>query len=564
MDKSLFSRALAQHVPLDEPEINELLEVPPNPDMGDIAFPCFGLAKVLRKSPNDIAATLVSVLSSDLWEVSAAGGYLNFKLNREQALQSGLIQAMKDGISLEQSGAGRTLVIDFASPNIAKPISIGNLRSTILGNALSRMYEAKGWNVVRINHLGDWGSQFGKVLAAYKRWGNDEQIFKDPVKELLSIYVKFHTEVETDPTLLEDSREWFQKLEQRDEEALRLWKWFVGESTQAFMKTYNRLGIHFDHYWGESFYTDKIPPVIDKLRELRLLESSDGAEIVRFGDDLPPCIMIKSDGTTIYAVRDVATAVYRYEAYHFDEMIYVVGSEQILHFQQVFKVLQLMGHEWSSNCKHVPFGLLKIDGKKMSSRKGDVIFLEDVLNESVYRVKNIIEEKNPELEDRDAVAETVGVGAVVFHELKNQRIKEIDFSWDDVLNFDGESGPYVQYTHARISSLIKKAQFTPAQYLEMIDDDRSIDGVSGLEWQLWRELKRYDESVSRAVEKQEPFIVTRQLLSIAHCFNSLYNQQRILTDESDKRGRVLALVYHTGETLQHGLGLLGIGAPNRM
>ena len=564
MDSSSIAQKLARVLGFDVPVITARLERPPSLDWGDVAYPCFDLAKEWRRSPRTIAIELAARLQHEAWSAAAVGGYVNFTWNREKVLYAELGQALRDGVVLPQLGQGKTIVLEFGSPNVAKPISMGNLLPTIMGHALARMYEAVGWSVIRINHLGDWGSQFGKVLAAYQRWGQDERIYQDPVNELFRLYVRFHGEVEADPQLDRDARTWFQRLEQGDPEAQRLWRWFVDESTTAFLATYARLGVTFDHVWGESFYTDHIPGMVHQLRQQGLLQTSEGADVVAIGDDVPPCLIIKSDGTTIYAARDIAAAIYRYERFHFDAMVYVVGAEQTLHFTQIFRILHQMGYAWAEHCHHVAFGLMRLEGRKMSSRRGEVVLLEDVLNEAQRRVTAIMDEKNPDLDEKAQIAEVVGVGAVVFHGLKNQRMRDVDFTWGDVLNFDGETGPYVQYTHARIQSLLDKAQFTPKDYFHQDTTTGEESPVTVWEWQLWTVLSGYGDVVAEAIERNEPFLVTRRLLVIAESFNSLYNKERILSDNVCERGKMLALTYHTGHVLRHGLELLGIGAPDRM
>ncbi len=564
MDTFSIAQNLARVLGLKAHDIQARLERPPSLDWGDVACPCFELAKAWHRPPQTIALELASTLQHATWTASAAGGYVNFSWNRAKVLHSELAQVLRNGVVVPQTGQGKTVVLEFGSPNVAKPITMGNLLPTIIGHALARMYEAVGWSVIRINHLGDWGAQFGKVLAAYHRWGQDDRIRRDPVNELFRLYVRFHAEVEDDPQLEQDARSWFRRLEQGEPEARHLWRWFVDASTAAFLTTYARLGVQFDHVWGESFYTDQIPGAVQQLKRGGLLATSQGAEVVSLGDDIPPCIIIKSDGTTIYAARDVAAAIYRYDRFHFDAMIYVVGAEQTLHFTQVFRTLQRMGYAWAAHCHHVAFGLMRLAGRKMSSRRGDVVLLEEVLNEAVGRIAAIMDEKNPDLDDKAPIAEVVGVGAVVFHGLKNQRMRDVDFTWADVLSFEGETGPYVQYTHARICSLIDKALFKPESFWEAGMAPGEDPPVTTAEWQLWTALSGYGDTVAEATEKNEPFLITRRLLAVAQRFNSLYNHQRILSEDIRERTKLLALAYHTSQVLKHGLGLLGIEAPDRM
>ncbi len=564
MDAALIAQALADFLGLPVDQIQARLERPPRQDWGDVSYPCFELAKRWRRSPQDIAAELAATLPSGTWTASAAGGYLNFAWHREKVLPGELRRALQKGVALPQTGTGKTVVLEFGSPNVAKPISMGNLFPTIIGHALSRMYQALGWKVIGINHLGDWGSQFGKVLAAYHRWGQEEEVRGDPVNALYRLYVHFHAEAPRDPGLGREAQAWLQRLEGGDLEAHRLWRWFVEASTDAFLSTYARLGVTFDHVWGESFYKDRIPDVVQQLRSDRLLETSQGAQVVRVGDDIPPCIIVKSDGTSIYAARDVAAAIYRYERFGFDQMIYVVGAEQTLHFTQVFRTLKRMGYPWADNCHHVGFGLIRLEGRKMSSRRGDVVLLEDVLDEAVRRVAAIIDGKRPRLKDKARIAEVVGVGAVVFHGLKNQRMRDLEFNWAEVLSFEGETGPYVQYTQARIHSLMEKAQFQPQQFFQIPEPWGPEHPVTTLEWELWSALSGYENTVVQATVKNEPFLVARRLLDISQSFNGLYNNQRILSDDINTRIKLLALSDHTGQVLKHGLNLLGIEAPDTM
>ncbi|OUM88049.1 MAG: arginine--tRNA ligase [Bacillus thermozeamaize] len=593
------ARLLQPHVQMSEEEVLRLLARPPKPEMGDVAFPCFSLAKVWRRSPQQIAVELRDRLlaaggtddtnrehgrfGQPLKQVEAVGGYLNLFFDRAALWPRMLAQALN--APLPQPGEGKTVVVEFSSPNIAKPFGVGHLRSTVIGHALARIYEALGYRVVRINHLGDWGTQFGKEIAAYKRWGDPERIKANPIPELLALYVRFHEEAEQNPELEEEGRAWFKKLEEGDREARELWQWFVDESLKAFRQTYRLLGVEFDHYTGESFYTDQIPRVVDALREKGLLQESEGAWVVDLSErEMPPCLILKADGTTIYATRDLAAAIYRYEQFGFEKMLYVVGAEQTLHFRQVFAVLEKMGHAWASRCEHVPFGLMQIEGKKMSTRKGRVIFLEEVLQEAVERAEAIIQEKNPSLPDRQVVARQIGVGAVIFHDLKTHRIHNVNFSWDEVLNFDGETGPYVQYTYARTQSVLRKARALREGADAREATTAGGDGVNAagdaaiagdqagaweappwLEhskaWEVCLHLLQFGKAVERAAAGNEPSQVARYLLDLCQLYNRFYHDERILVEDAQEREAKLRLTEAVGQVLKRGLYLLGLEAP---
>lgn len=590
------AQLLQPHVQLEEAELLRLLERPPKPELGDVAFPCFTLAKMWRRSPQQIAAELQARLAgaqaeagSDgpipLLKAEAAGGYLNLFFDRARLFPRLLAQAAK--LTLPRPGAGKRVVVEFSSPNIAKPFGVGHLRSTVIGHSLARIHEALGYDVVRINHLGDWGTQFGKEIAAYKRWGDAEKIKANPIPELLALYVRFHEEAEKNPALEEEGRAWFKKLEEGDAEARELWQWFVDESLKAFRKTYDLLGVDFDHYTGESFYTDHIPKVVDALREKGLLVQSEGAWVVDLSDmDMPPCIVLKADGTSIYATRDLAAAIYRHEQFGFEKMLYVVGAEQTLHFRQVFAVLKKMGHDWADRCEHVPFGLMQMDGKKMSTRKGRVIFLEEVLQEAVDRAAAIIAEKNPDLPDKETVARQIGVGAVIFHDLKTHRIHNVNFSWEEVLNFDGETGPYVQYTYARTQSVLRKAGW-PTEAgpggpdagaccaadggccAGPAEGERSQElaletapWIAGSKaWDVVLHVLEFGKAVERAAENSEPSQVARYLLDLCQLYNRFYHDERILVDDAAERDAKLCLTAAVGRVLRQGLYLLGLEAP---
>jgi arginyl-tRNA synthetase len=550
---------LVPHVPISKTEILDVLEYPPNADLGDIAFPCFTLAKLMKKSPNQIAQDLAQAIQTPELVTEAAGPYLNLKFNRASMAQEFMAYFRSSAFQKINLGNGKRVIIDMSSPNIAKPFGIGHLRSTMIGNALYLILREVGYETVNVNHLGDWGTQFGKQIAAYLRWGDPEKIKADPIKSYLELYVKFHKEAEEHPELEDEARMWFQKLEAGDEQAVELWKKSIDESLQEFKKLYHRLGVEFDYYLGESFYNDKMDPVVKLLEDKGLLEESEGAMVVRLDEqELPPCIIVKSDGTSIYATRDLATAMYRHDVMKGDRLIYVVGAEQSLHFRQVFSVLAKMGFDWYQECKHIPFGLMKIEGQKMSTRRGKVVFLEDVLNEAVERALQKIEEKNPTLADKEEVAEAIGIGAVVFGDLKNTRTLEVDFTLEEVLNFDGETGPYLQYTFARTQSILTKSKDIggiSADY-QYIADPHS--------WRLMKTLSLYPEVLAKAAERLEPSVLARYLIDLAQDFNRFYHNVRVLTDTDTEQFTKMELVRAVSQCLQKGLTLLGLKPPREI
>lgn len=564
--KSMKTQIATQLQPLtglNEQTIVQMLEYPPNPELGDFALPCFKLAKTLRKSPNVIAEELAAQLvdSPIVDNADAAGGYLNIRLHRGTYANALLNQAIthpRDVFSTNR-GTGHTAAVDYSSPNIAKPFGVGHLRSTIIGESIVRLLREDGYKVVGVNHLGDWGTQFGKTIAAYLRWGDEATVKADPVKELFKLYVKFHEEAEKDPTLEDEGRYWFKQLEAGNEQAVLLWQWFIDESLKAFKQTYGLLGVSFDHYLGESFYNDKMIAIVDELQSRDLLVQDDGAQVVKLGDDMPPCIIKKSDGTSIYATRDLAAAEYRHTAFGADTLVYVVGSEQKLHFQQLFKVLSLMGRAYAERCHHVAFGMMKYNGERLSTRRGHVVYLEDVLAKAISEAKKIIEDKNPGLQDKDAVARSVGVGAVVFNDLKTYRAHDVDFRFEDVLNFDGETGPYVQYTHARASSVLRKAGINEGN----IDISGTQDWTD-FEWQLVFQLGQASEALERAVDEYDPSVMARYTLQVCHAFNRFYHHSPILQSEGKKRDKRLAITVATRNILARAMYLIGIDAPSEM
>ena len=544
-------------------EIVALIEVPPNKEMGDFAFPCFKLAKVFRKAPNMIAADLAENIEAKgaISKVMPLGGYVNFFVNKSQLAETVIndVLTKKEKYGHTDLGQDKAVVIDFSSPNIAKPFHIGHIRTTVIGNALYKIYDSQGYNVVRVNHLGDYGTQFGKLIVAFKLWGSKEAVEANPIPELLKLYVKFHEEAEQKPEMEDEARAWFTKLENGDEEAKALWQWFRDESLKEFARVYDLLDIEFDSYAGESFYSDKMGVVIDQLKEKGLLVQSQGTNVVDLEQyNMPPALITKNDGSTLYMTRDLAAAIYRKNTYDFDKCIYVVGSQQSLHFQQLFKVLELMGYEWSKDLIHVPFGMVALEEGTMSTRKGRVVFLEDVLKQAVEKTKEIVLSKNPNAKNVDQIAKQVGVGAVVFQELSNSRIKDYTFSWSRTLSFEGETGPYVQYTHARCCAVLRKAE-------EEVTTDINYDLLSdGDGAEVLKVIGSFNKSILAAMRKNEPHIITRFVLDLAQAFNKFYHDNPILVEDAELRKARLALVAATRQTIENALALLGMHAPERM
>ncbi len=544
-------------------EIYGLVAIPPEKDKGDFCLPCFKLAKVLKKPPQAIAGELAASLELPpcFSKAEAVAGYLNFFLNKELFIKDTLgeiLSAAEYGKSNE--GANKVICIDYSSINIAKPFHIGHLSTTVIGAALYRIYNYLGYKAVGINHLGDWGTQFGKLISAYKRWSSLRQIEEGGIKEMLRIYVKFHEEAEKQPSLEDEARRYFKQIEDGDPEALQIFNLFKEMTLKEVGKVYERLNVRFDSYNGESFYNDKMDPVIAELKQKNLLKESQGALVVDLEPyGMPPCLILKKDGASLYATRDIAAAVYRKKTYDFYKCLYVVAYQQNLHFKQVFKVIELMGYEWAKDLEHVAFGMVSLEeGGSMSTRKGNVVFLEDVLNKCVEKSLEIISEKNPALEDKERIAEMVGTGAVIFSALVNNRIKDIVFSYDRVLNFDGETGPYVQYTCVRANSALEKAGYVP--------DARVIgfEELSDIEFELVSMLFKFKDVLKDVVAKNEPSLLTRLLVDIAQCFNKFYIECKILADEAGIRDRRLAITAATCKVLKTGLGLLGIKVPEKM
>lgn len=544
-------------------EIIALIETPPNKEMGDYAFPCFKLAKVFRKAPNMIAADLAEQIEAKdaITKVAPMGGYVNFFVNKSQLAESVIKDVLSKGKDYGHSDLGKdkSVVIDFSSPNIAKPFHIGHIRTTVIGNALYKIYDSQGYNVVRINHLGDYGTQFGKLIVAFKLWGDKETVESNPIPELLKLYIQFHDEAEKHPEMEDEARAWFTKLENGDEEAKELWQWFRDESLKEFARVYDLLDIEFDSYNGESFYSDKMDRVIDIIKDKGILKQSEGTNIVDLEEyNMPPALITKNDGSTLYMTRDLAAALYRKENYDFEKCIYVVGSQQSLHFQQLFKVLELVGFEWAKDMVHVPFGMVALEEGTMSTRKGRVVFLEDVLKQAIEKTKETMLTKNPNALNVDEIAKQVGVGAVVFQELSNSRIKDYTFSWDRTLSFDGETGPYVQYTHARCCAVLRKAneEVTTDINYELLNDEDSAE--------VLKVIGSFNKSILVSLRKNEPHIITRFVLDLAQAFNKFYHDNPILVEDIELRKSRLALVAATKQALENGLSLLGMKAPERM
>lgn len=551
-------------------EIYALITVPQDSEMGDFALPCFRFAKALRKAPVMIAQELrdaILVKDHPFTAVEAVNGYLNFKFNKLEKAKKTLnaVLSMGTDYGTSQEGKGKTVCIDYSSINIAKPFHIGHLSTTVIGGALYRMYKKLGYNAVGINHLGDWGTQFGKLIVAFKKWGDREDLENRGIYALNEIYVKFHQEAEKDPTLDDLARKYFKLIEDGDKEALDLFYWFKEITLREVKKIYARLDINFDSYNGEAFYNDKMTPVLEELKEKGLTTISDGAEIVDLAEyGMSPCLLVKADGATLYATRDLAAAFYRKHTYDFWKCLYVVAYQQNLHFKQVFKVLELMGKDWAKDLVHVPFGMVSLEDGTMSTRKGKVVWLEDVLNKSVEKSLEIISKKNETLANKEAVAEMVGTGAVVFFALSNSRIKDIVFGYDKVLNFDGETGPYCQYTNARCNSILRKLG-NLEEYLKAPLTDEELAGVDNKESDaLITLISNFGSVLSDAVARYEPSVVTRYVVDVAQSFNKFYLENRILNaDESQKRARV-ALVYATHVVLKEGLRLIGVQTPEEM
>lgn len=565
--KEQIAEGLARETGLDANELLYKIETPPDRKMGDYAFPTFMLAKTMRKNPAVIAQELKEKLSDveGVREIAVAGPYLNFFIDTTALAENVLKAVLEEGDRFGSSdiGKGKTTIVEYSSPNIAKPFHIGHIRTTIIGDSIKRIYKHLGYNVEAINHLGDYGTQFGMMIEAYKRWGDDDVIEKNPIPELVKLYVRINQEAETNKELLDNSREWFRKLESGDEEAVALWQWFRDLSLDEFKRVYDMLDVEFDSYRGESYYSDLMLKAVDEIKAKGLLVEDQGAQIINLDKyNLPPAIIIKSDGSTIYLTRDIATAIFRKDTYDFYKNIYVVGSQQNLHFQQLKAILKEMGYDWADDCIHVPFGMVSLPEGTLSTRRGKVVYLEDVLNRATEKVDDILREREEKngytMENREELARQVGIGAVKFQELFNQRIKDYVFDWDRTLSFDGETGPYVQYTHARMHSLLEKGAFDPA---------KSVD-VKALtlydEKELLQQLYGFNQVIVDSHEKYEPYLVTRYITECAKTFNKYYTNTPILVEDDDIKNARLLLVYGVKNMIKIGLNLLGIEAPNKM
>ena len=560
-NKELIASELAKVIDsLDQDAILNLLEQPKSSDLGDIAFPAFSLAKVERKAPQAIAADIAEKIDQSAFEkVVATGPYVNFFLDKSQISDQVIKSVIQAGADYgqQEEGQGANVTIDLSSPNIAKPFSVGHLRSTVIGDALSNIFRKMGYNTIKINHLGDWGKQFGLLMVAYKKWGSKEAVEANPIDELLKLYVRINAEIENDPELDEEGRKWFKKLEDGDPEATELWQWFRDESLVEFNRIYKLLGVEFDSLNGEAFYNDKMDEGVQILEEKGLLKESKGASIVELDDvNLPPAMIKKSDGATLYITRDIATAIYRARTYNFVKNIYAVGQEQSNHFRQLKAVLKKMGFDWSDDMIHVDFGLVTKNRQKLSTRKGNIILLEPTLQEAISRAKAQIEEKNPELENKEEVAHAVGVGAVKFYDLKTDRRNGYDFDLEAMVSFEGETGPYVQYAYARIQSILRKANFTPST-----DATYSLSDPES--WEIIKLLQDFSRVVKRAAENYDPSLIAKYAINLAQSFNKYYAHTRIL-DESPERESRLALSYSTAVVLKEALRLLGVDAPEKM
>ena len=547
----------------EKEDIEGLIETPPSYDMGDYAFPTFRLAKSYRKAPNMIAQDLVDKLKEDedFEKIEAAGPYVNFFISREKLASVTLSEVLekKEMYGSSNLGEGKKVIVEFSSPNIAKPFHIGHIRTTVIGNSLAKIYKFLGFETIKINHLGDYGTQFGMLISAFKKWGDREIIEANPIKELLALYVRFNTEADKDPLLKDEARYWFKELENGNEEAGELWQWIRDISLKEFNRVYDKLNISFDSYAGESFYSDKMPSVLKEMKEKGIVKESEGALIVDLEPyGMPPALIMKKDGSTLYTTRDIAAAIYRKKHYDFYKNLYVVASQQNLHFKAWMKIVELMGHEWAKDCIHIPFGMVSLEEGTLSTRKGRVVFLEDVLNTAIENTRKIIEERNPGLVDKDEVAKQIGIGAILFQELFNQRIKDYVFNWDRTLSFEGETGPYVQYTHARANSLLEKGGFEASGKIDfklLTSED---------ETNIIRLIYDFPNTIIDSMDKNEPFFITRHIVDLAKAFNKFYNSTSIIVDDETTRNSRLALTFATKTVIKTGLGLLGIDAPNKM
>lgn len=565
--KKVIAYKISKVIDIDEKEIEGYIEVPSNKEMGDYSFPCFRLAKVLKKSPQIIAEELKEKLifeNEEITKVEVVNGYLNFFINNLQLVKEVLkeIDEKKDKYGSSDMGKGKNVVVDYSSPNIAKPFHIGHLRSTVIGNSLYKTYKFLGYNCIGINHLGDYGTQFGKLIEGYKRWGSEYNIEENPIDELTKIYVRINNLCKEDESVLEECRSNFKKLEEKDEYCVKLWNKFRELSLKEFQRIYDLLDVHFDSLNGEAFYSDKMNEVINILEKTGRLVESEGARVIELEEkQIPPCIIQKSNGSTTYATRDLAAILYRARNYDFDKALYLTSYEQILHFNQVFEVAKLLGldEKYTNNLIHVPFGMIQLKSGKMSTREGNVVKLEDLLKESISRVKEIIEKKNPELEDKEKIAETIGIGAVIFNDLYNSRMKDEIFDWDEMLNFNGETGPYLQYIYVRTNSILKKAGYIP----ELKDvDAQELNDEGAIN--IIKILYSFEDVIKQAAEKNEPYIIARYLINLAQAFSSYYNDHKIIVDDKKVQNSRLYITYGVNLVLKTGAMLLGMKMPERM
>lgn len=564
--KDLLCKAIAEEITDARAEdISALLEVPPEKEMGDLALPCFEFAKMMRKSPKIIAEEFAERIRSrkselGIEQVHAINGYVNFYFVREKFVRQVMENISREDFGIKNIGNGKVICMDYSSPNIAKNFHVGHLRTTIIGNSLYKIYSKLGYKVIRVNHLGDWGTQFGKLIVAYFKWSSRELVEEKGIEELLRIYVKFNEESSKDESLSSEARQWFVKMEQNDKQALAMWNWFKDISMAEFSRVYELLGVSFDYYIGESFYRDKVPALVDELNEKHLLKESEGAKIIDLSQyDMPPCLILKKDGGTIYHSRDIAAVLYRKGNYHFDKCLYVTGLEQTLHFKQVFKAIELMGYDWYQELHHIPYGLVILEGQKLSTRTGNIIYAEDILKEAIERAFKAIMKKNPSLSNKEKVAKQVGIGAVIFHDLFNQRIKNIDFVWDEILNFEGSTGSYVQYTYARAKSILRKCEdeiLINEIDFSLLTEDRSYD--------LLKAIAEYHSAIVKAAEHYEPCMIARFLIKVSSCFNRFYHDCSILQAESELRTARLALADITQKVIRDACSLLGIECPEEM
>ena len=559
--KVKIAELIKQHVDLDVETIEKLIEIPPKPEMGDYAFPCFQLSKVMRKAPNMIAEELKGFMDTEGFErIENLGPYLNFFVDKGTFAKNTITKVLEEGDNYGASnvGEGKTVCVEYSSPNIAKPFHVGHLFTTAIGNSLYKMFKKEGYNTVGLNHLGDWGTQFGKLISAYHRWVDEEALEKAPIDELLRIYVKFHEEAKKDPSLEDEARANFKALENGDPEATALWTRFRDLSLKEFERVYDILGVKFDSLNGEAFYNDKMDVVVDELKEKGLLVESNGAQVVMLEDyNMPPCIVLKADGASIYATRDLAAAMYRKKTYDFYKCVYVVGTPQALHFKQVFKVLELAGHEWAKDCVHVGFGLVKFADRKLSTRDGSIVLLDDLLREAVEKTMEAIKDKD-EIQNKEEVAKKIGVGAVIFTYLKNSREKDIVFDWKEILSFEGETRPYVQYAYARGNSILNRA----GECSGTVDYSKLS---SKEEFELVKSLGNFNNVITLALDKLEPSILTRYVIEVAKGFNKFYNSHSVLNlDDEDLKATRLNLVKASLQVIKNGLELLGIGVVEKM